>query len=266
MVGLAQVRHRRWTGVGGVAALLFLRSPSARAQQNFFNVPASDVTAPGKVFFQEQVNVLTTQKKLQSNSHFCFGLGSDFEVGFNFSHLNIKPFDRTVIPVNTRNRAEPFNPLLLATAQKSTNFDGHVQLALGTQTGINVGGPVDATRLATLTYVNIVVLVPKPHARIVVGGYYGNDVFLGAGAGPGIWVGAELQVIAQRVHLVADWISGSHDLGLGVAGANVFFTRDISLVFGPILPNPRSGNGTGYVIELNVLDLAGALRAVRSAL
>ncbi len=231
---------------------------SAAAQQNFFNVPASDVTRKGKFFFQEQINVLTSQRKLQSNSHFAFGLGHELEIGFNISHVNLKPFDRRVLPINTRDRSEPFNPLGLLTAQKSFAVHKSFELAVGTQTGVNFGGPVDAKQIATLSYANAVFFLPHPHTRLVVGGYYGNRTYLGEGAGAGVWLGAEVQVVPERVHLVADWISGSHDLGLGVAGANLFFTKNVSVVLGPILPNPGSGNGTGYVIELNMLDVLGS--------
>jgi len=243
-------------------ALLFsalLVGRRASAQQNFFNVPASDVTRKNKLFFQEQINVLITQKKLQSNSHFAYGVGWDLELGFNVSHVNIKPFDRRVIPINTRDRSEPFNPLFLFTAQKAFTIDENFRIAVGTQTGVNFGAPAPDKRLATLNYANLVLLLPNPHARLVAGGYFGNDVFLGAGSGFGFWAGAELQILPERVHLVADWISGSHDLGMGVVGANVFLTPDVSLVFGPILANPGSGNGTGYVIELNMLDLVGTI-------
>ena len=240
-----------------LAALLLPRT--GHAQQNFFNVPASEVTRQGKVFFQEQVNVLTSQKKLQSNSHFAYGIGAQLEVGLNISHVNIKPFSRRVLPINTRDRSEPYSPLVLGTAQKAFAVGDHFLFAVGTQTGVNFGAPLEQKALATLSYANAVVLLPRPHARLVAGAYYGNTTFLGAGAGLGVWLGAEVQVLPERIHLVVDWISGSHDLGLGVVGANVFFSRNVSLVFGPILPNPGSGNGTGYVLELNMLDLLGTL-------
>lgn len=243
--------------------VLILGARRAEAQQNFFNVPASDVTKRGKIFFQEQINVLASQKKLQSNSHFAYGVADRFELGFNISHVNMKPFDRRVLPVNTRDRSEPYNPLGLLTAQKSFELYAgrHVafEAAVGTQTGVNFGGPVDDKRIASLTYANAVLLFPKHHARLVAGGYYGTRTYLGAGTGTGVWLGAEVAIVPERVHFVADWISGSHDLGIGVVGANLFFTKDVSLVLGPILPNPGSGNGTGYVLELNVLDTLGAL-------
>jgi hypothetical protein len=248
-----------------IACLVLSAAAPCAAQQNFFNVPAADITKTGKIFFQEQLNVLTTQKKLQSNSHFCFGLPYDLELGFNVSHVNIKAFDRRILPANTRDRSEPLSPLLLITAQKAVPVTDTFYFTFGTATGGNFGGPLSTTRPATLTYGNAVLMLEKPHARLVAGGYYGNDVYLGEGAGLGVWFGAEVQLLPERVHLVADWISGSHDLGIGSLGANVFFTRDVSLVFGPILPNPGSGNGTGYILELNVLDLAGVFSSGKGA-
>lgn len=257
--GAEPVSRLRRLGRLGPAMLALTLAREASAQQNFFNVPASEVTRKSTVFFQEQLNVLSTQKKLQSNSHFAYGLGWNLEVGFNVSHVNIKPFDRRVIPINSRDRSEPYNPLALFTVQKSIPLDEVFAVAAGTQTGFNFGGPLTEKGIATLTYANVVVLLPSPHARVVVGGYYGNDIFLGAGSGFGMWFGAEVQIRRDRVHLVADWISGSHDLGMAVVGANVFFTPDVSVVFGPLLPNPGSGNGTGYVVELNMLDVLGTL-------
>jgi hypothetical protein len=245
-----------------VAGFSVLGAREAHAQQNFFNVPASEVTPKGEVFFQAQVNLLSYLGKWQSNNHFCFGLGHDFELGFNVSHLNVYLLDRkkpSGFSINARDPSQPLNPVLVVTAQKSFEFGHHFGAALGTQTGVNFGGPLDTTRGVSLTYANVYAYSHEEHVRVLAGIYYGNRPYLGGEAALGVWAGFEAQLV-KNLNLIGDVISGSHEFANAVIGFNWYFHPKTSLVFGPILPMPGSDNDAGYVVELNVLDVGSRFR------
>jgi hypothetical protein len=60
---------------------LLLISFAGYSQQNFFNVPSSDITKAKHVFFQQQLNFICSG--FQSSTTFCYGLGKNYEIGFN---------------------------------------------------------------------------------------------------------------------------------------------------------------------------------------
>ena len=70
----------------GLAAFHF-SSGRASAQQNLFNVPSGKITNLGELFFQQQFNI--TRPVGSSNSTFDFGLGHNFELGFNILDVNL---------------------------------------------------------------------------------------------------------------------------------------------------------------------------------
>ena len=61
--------------------ILLLISFAGFSQQNFFNVPSSDITKAKHVFFQQQLNFISSG--FQSSTTFCYGLGKNYEIGFN---------------------------------------------------------------------------------------------------------------------------------------------------------------------------------------
>lgn len=245
------LRHQAFTIGLGVFILMLTTAPKASAQQNFFNVPASEITPKNKIFFQQQFNVFTY--RVQSNSHFCYGLGNGFEVGFNVSHIG-KNFEG--VPrweVNNTNLNYPFSPLLLATAQYRFNLKGKFSAAVGTQSGFNISRNVSNKRFTTFSYGNLVYQDRERHIKFTLGGYYADRNFLGRNTG-GVIAGFEVPIKPYKVHVMGDFISGAHPMGISVVGFNVFFSHYISLCFGPILPNPNSNNSWGGVVELNILQ------------
>lgn len=224
---------------------------TAFAQQNFFNVPASEITPQKKIFFQQQFNLYTY--RIQSNSHFCYGLGKGLEVGFNVSHIG-KNFESTPRwEVNYSNVNYPFSPLLLATAQYRLDIFGHFGFSIGTQSGFNIAPRIQKKRFTTFTYSNLYYHNPHKHLKFTLGGFYADQNFLGQNTF-GFMAGFEVPIVAHKIHLMGDFISGNHPMGASVIGFNIFFNKYISLCAGPILPNPNSNNSWGGVIELNILQ------------
>ena len=71
-----------------ITFLFILTSITTYAQQNYFNVPSSDITEKNKVFFQHQINISTDV--IQNNTTFDFGLGNNYEIGINIIGLNFE--------------------------------------------------------------------------------------------------------------------------------------------------------------------------------
>lgn len=223
----------------------------AFAQQNFFNVPASEVTPKKKIFFQQQFNLFTY--RIQSNSHFCYGLGKGFEVGFNVSHIGKNFESKPRWEINYSNVNYPFSPLLLATAQYKLDVYKNFGFSVGTQSGFNIASRIQNKRFTTFTYGNLYYYNHHKHIKFTFGGFYADQNFLGKNT-LGVMAGFEVPIVAHKLHLMGDFISGNHPMGASVVGFNVFFSRFISLCAGPIIPNPTSQNSWGGVIELNILQ------------
>src|ERR1700761_2259238 len=84
------------------------------AQQNLFNVPSSDITDTGKVFFQQQFNVngFTT-----SNTTITFGFKHQFECGINLFGVSYDNKKGGFLK-NDADLASPLGPTVLVNAQK----------------------------------------------------------------------------------------------------------------------------------------------------
>ena len=91
----------------------------AKGQQNFINVPSSEVTKKGQVFFQQQFNF---NELVQANSTFDYGLGKGFEAGFNVLGLNYNERRQSFFN-NDTNDSDPYNPLIAFNMLKQILFE-----------------------------------------------------------------------------------------------------------------------------------------------
>jgi len=90
-----------------------LLSISALGQQNFFNVPSSDITPARKIFVQQQLNFIPNG--VQSGTTFCYGVGKNAEIGFNVLGINYDYQQKFVV----NNTEQPYNPFFTLNAQRS---------------------------------------------------------------------------------------------------------------------------------------------------
>jgi len=68
------------------------------AQQNFINVPSSEVTIKNKYFFQQQINF---NDLIQSNTTLDYGLGKGYEIGLNILGINFDQNRKIIFQNNT---------------------------------------------------------------------------------------------------------------------------------------------------------------------
>ena len=213
------------------------------AQQNLFNVPSGHITTPDELFFQQQLNINSV---LQTSITLDYGLGHGWEVGVNL-------FDGTIIPIpiTTFNQEVVVSQDLLVNAQKSFELTDVFHMAIGGQVGRNLNDDIAKQHFVTFDWVVASLDVPELRdSKFYVGGYYGNRHYAGDPNRFGFMLGTEIPIIEEKVHFMADYISGQNTVALGVIGVVVLLPKHWSLSIGAQVPSPGSGNPYGGVLEL----------------
>ncbi len=228
----------------GLFLTLLLYGSPAKAQQSLFNVPSSEITTAGKFFVQEQINFNSI---IQSNTTFDYGLKHNWEVGVNLLGIDYSELDHRFFE-NDLLDGDPLAPLLLFNVQKSFTLSQHWKIGLGTQQGFNLTYQ-QHSRYAQFSYANAVCTAHHEHLHINGGIYQGNTRYLGDGNSWGIMAGADVALIDHKIHFMADWILGNHDLGVAVIGLVVYPHHRFPVSLGLQLPNDRQ-SPKALVLEL----------------
>lgn len=223
-------------------------SACAFGQQNFFNVPSSEITPKGKLFFQEQLNV--AERHQQSSTTVDFGLGHGLEVGMNFNGLIILE-DREAYPV-FNDTILPYNPFILVNAQKRFDPGEEMAIAVGVQYGV---ASTTHVRDGVMTWCNFVFGREDVGSKFLAGPYYASKSCIGEGSRLfneviGVEAGVEKSLIPERLVVQTDFISGEHDLGEIVPGGAYYITRHWILSAGYRIPTFRSSSTHSPEIEL----------------
>lgn len=213
-------------------------SPLSVAQQNLFNVPSSDITEHGKIFFQQQFNLSNLSGA--SNTTFDYGLENNLEIGLNIFNVDMYP---------TR---ELQNPHILANFQKGFTINEHYKIGFGTQTGLTPPIYNKAVEMPSFSYFNNAVHLDHL-GNYYLGSYYANHAYAGQGDSFGIMAGVEYPLIEKKFHLQGDILTGNNDISVAVLGFVFFLPRDWQLSFGAQLPSPTSNNDYGAVFEITKL-------------
>lgn len=169
--------------------VLFFGSYTINAQQNLFNVPSSDITDPGKTFFQQQLNV---NNYTTSNTTLTFGFKHQFECGVNLFGVNYDNRKGGFLK-NDADFSSPVGPTVLVNAQKGFIFHEHFKIGIGTQDGINLTSYGKKIKPVTFDFLNFV-YSPIHTLKINAGAYYGNQYFLGDGNKFGGMAGVEWEL------------------------------------------------------------------------
>ena len=231
--------------------LSFAIQISAICQQNFFNVPSSDITLNNKFFIQKQVNFL--EKGLQSNTTISYGLGKKYEIGINLLELN---FTDKKIVFNTTSK--PYTPIIALNFQKLLLIKEKIKFSLGSQIG-----STKMKNLCLYIYSNNVNYFKKYKTKLVTGLYYTNNDFWGSESRNiseqklfkklGIQLGIEQNIWKEKILFQADLISGKHKLGQTVIGGAYCFKNGIILSGGYQLPLFKSLSEKAIVFELTFI-------------
>lgn len=228
---------------GTILFMLAIAVYDAHAQQTYFNVPSSDIVEKHKVAIQQQVNI---SESLRSATTFNYGIGREWEVGLNVYNLDYLPSEHRF----TRNDStlqEPYGPLLLINTQKAFDIAKDLRVAIGAQGGINLT-PAGQSGLVGYLYTNLDGSLKDQHYKWSVGAYTANPRYTGEGPRTGFQAGFDAGIFFQKVHVLGDWISGSHGLGQLVLGAEVFLSKDLPLAIG--WQRTNSNGAQAVVVQL----------------
>jgi len=228
------------------------------SQQNFFNVPSSDITVQQGMFVQEQFNI--DRHVIQSNTTFCYGLGHQFEIGFNVLGLYIDTdFSKPYLYFNNGKYNAPSSPGYTFNAQKAVVLSKIFKVALGTQIGMS-----PAEHFVNYSYLNLVAALTKSKSKLVAGLYYGNESMIGYGSrnivAPGVplgmQTGLEQTIIPDRLYFIVENITGHHAMGETTLGGSLFITSNLVLSGGFELANPHAEATNATVVELTYVPSA----------
>lgn len=230
-----------WTAFPGFLAGFLCLGPSfgTQAQQSLFNVPSSDITEKDHWFFQEQLNLSSSGI---SNTTVDYGLGNKWEVGLNL-------FDVDLYHPKSESAVEM---LALVNLQKRFDINDWWGLGIGAQLGAVVPRGDHVTRFANLDYVNSPVRLGR-WGTGYVGGYVANAGFTASRTDGGFMVGADLPLVENRLHFMADYMHGTTAVGVGVVGLVLDLPKKWQFSAGAQLPAPHSGNDYGLVLEFTHL-------------
>lgn len=230
------------------------------AQQNLFNVPSSDITVKGKIFFQQQFNI--SDGILISNSTFSYGLGKEAEIGINVIGLGVNVGSGNSFFLTHSNiNQSPVYPFYTVNAQKAFQLSEKVKLTIGTQTGLSAG-----LHFGSYSYSNAVFTVPKWRTKLIIGIYGSTDSFFGPQErnvffkgleGIGFQVGVEQPILEDKLFLIVENISGRHSLAESTIGGAWRFTKNWVMSVGYQFSNPNSQTIDEWVLEFTYLPRIG---------
>jgi hypothetical protein len=228
-------------------ATVLLMSISVFSQQNFINVPSSEVTTVKKIFFQQQLNF---NELIQSNTTLDFGLGNGFEIGVNVLGLNFSENQQTFFH-NDSSDIDPYNPLISINALKQIKIKENIAISFGTQLGLNFETSKKKSE-ASLGYGNLSIKdLWKKNSNLIIGAYYNSKHYGGQGNRVGAWVGAEIPMI-KKIHFMAESVIGNNSLSYTSFGIIYYPIKWMPLTFGVSIPNTPS-NSYSLVFELTII-------------
>lgn len=220
----------------------FCGSGSVLAQQNLFNVPSGEITHEGNTFFQQQFNFSTVG---QSNTTFEYGLGHGWEIGFNAFDINI--YNSPTSPPIGRHQV---NPDMLFNVQKGVEISDWWKIEFGSLSGFNLSSQPEDIRFQTFNFTSSCFTLPDEVAKFYLGAYQTNVAYAGPGNCVGFLIGTEIPVVKDKFHFMADYISGTNDISVGVIGGVWYLPSKWQVSLGAQVPAPHSHNAYGVVLEL----------------
>jgi hypothetical protein len=231
-----------------LAALFSVASCKAGyAQLTIFNVSASDISEARKVGVQQQFEI---EDQIESSTTINYGLGKGWEVGLNLINVDYN-YKTRHFESNDTTTATPYAPLLLGNVQKIFQLTDHFSTSLGAVAGTNMKA-THGRRFVYYGYANLLAEVgDRDQYQFVAGPYLSNHRYLSNGPVYGVQSGVDLGFWYKKVHLLADWISGSHDKGRLTAGIEIFLSERIPLALG--WQRSNADGAQGAVFQLTIL-------------
>ncbi len=217
------------------------------AQLTVFNVSSSTITDKSKISVQQQFEI---QDQIESSTTLTYGLGKKWEIGLNLVNLNYNIKEKS-INTNDSSIVSPYAPLLLANAQKVFEINDILSFGLGAIAGTNLTSSHNR-KFVYYSYANMLASAgEQDQYQVAAGPYISNHRYLSQGPSYGFQCAVDAGLWYKKLHLMADWISGSHDKGRLTLGLEIFLTQRLPLSLGWQRSN-RDGS-QGAVLQLTFL-------------
>ena len=220
------------------------------AQQNFFNVPSSDITEKNRIFFQHQMNLFP--KNIASNTTLCYGLGKKYEIGLNILGVTYD-YDTKKLISNSNNEQIVF-PSAGINMQKQVLEFKKYSLAIGGQ----IEFPSKPVEFEYYVYLNTRYELKK--IKFVAGFYIGNNNYFGNETrfssdlqNIGIQLGTEYEIIDDKLFFQADFISGRTAISNLIFGGAYKFTKHLIFSSGFQIPNTKNTSSNGLIFEFTYI-------------
>ncbi|TAF72487.1 MAG: hypothetical protein EAZ53_15895 [Bacteroidetes bacterium] len=214
-----------------IIIFFFIISTRVFSQQNFFNVPSSEITPKGKIFFQQQLNIYNDNTS--GSSTFNYGVFKNFEIGLNAFGIAYD-YNKNYFLKNNLNEI-PIFPSLGFNAQKKFDISADYSIGLGFQNLISISAKVE-------NYFFLNNKFEFKRLKFIFGMYTGNDNYFGLETRGisdfkhlGIQGGFEFDLWKNKLFLQSDWMSGktpSSNLIIGLvykAQKSIFFSLGYSV-------------------------------------
>jgi hypothetical protein len=213
---------------------LLLSLSNGAAQSTVFNIPATDVQSPGKVYLE--ANFIMHYGGIRDGGYRTYGprivvgLPGNTEVGVNAYYTRALPAEPIEIQPNFK-----------------WQFYANEERGLAFAAGVLVSLPLTRRSLGTKSAQIYVVgsksFDGKYAPRVTFGGYRLAGSFDDETDKTGVMLGYE-QPITKKLAFVTDWSSGNNDYGYVTAGAGITFSPRSLLYAGYSFGNQGRGNNS----------------------
>jgi hypothetical protein len=228
--------------------MIFLGSNNCFSQINIVDVPTAEAAEKGKLFFQEEVYV--GDRNIKSSTTFTWGLGKNFDFGFNIYQItfNTRPHSKDIVlDPNDPER----NPDLLLNSKKEFKANEWISFGLGTQSGVNVVRHKSDLQFLNLSYLNSQLSIPNTETILVIGSYYANHAYAGEGTKWGLMAGIQAEIIKDKFNLIGDLHTGTNSLSVINTGIEIALPKGWQIDIVYQLPMPGTNNTGGGLIQLS---------------
>jgi hypothetical protein len=218
-----------------VAGATSFATPAA-AQSLIVSVPSTDVTREDvtMIAHESQVNAWGQPHAYWNSFTFATrGIGSNVELAATLYGVSRPASGNVALALGFKHRTplapgSPWEPVV----------------AVGQMFPMSLSGE----GVGTWTFGVASVRLPGLKTRLTTGPSYGTKQIFGRTALSAI-VGIE-QPLTPHVSLIADWFSGSHDLGAAVPGVQFNLTHQLIVIAGYKLPNARRAGPPSALVEV----------------
>ncbi len=225
--------------------LYFFTTLTLYSQQNFFNVPSTEITPKNKIFFQQQINFAI--QNTTGSTTFCYGLIRNFEIGVNI--LGLVYDNKKHFFIKNKTKETPIFPSIGFNFQKKIDISKSYSLGIGYQNLVSM-----TPQIEHYMYINNKIELKK--LLLILGIYSGNSKYFGLetmGLEPikylGFQGGVEYDIWLNKLFLQADWMSGKTPSSNFIVGVVYKIQKSIFISLGFQIPNYSKTSQNGIVFE-----------------